>query len=99
MASQSWPFHARPLSCSVNQSSARTISSILLVSISMIRTLHLRSGWVRPGRLAERDPEPIAVANDEFAHAVKRVVQVFDDLRFAVEAPAECVHVIDVRVE
>ena len=57
------------------------------------------SGPVRFCRLDEGDhPEAVAVSNHELAHGVERVVQVFE-FHSAAEAAAECVPVVEVRVE
>ena len=49
MVSQSKPFHALAPSCSVKWRSARTVSSIFSVSISMVHRIHgRRSGVVAP---------------------------------------------------
>jgi len=44
------------------------------------------TGLSARGRLAESNPEPIAIADRELAHAIKRVMQVLHDFGLAIDA-------------
>jgi hypothetical protein len=58
-----------------------------------------RGGFLCADGLAEGDPEAVAIANNEFAHSVKGLVQVFDYVGFSIEPLAGCIDVIDIDVE
>ena len=65
----------------------------LLKSEDRVRLLSLLN------RLRECNPEAVAIADDEFAHAVERDMQVFNDLGFAIEVEAQPVYIIHMDVE
>jgi len=48
--------------------------------------------------LPECNPETVAVADNEFPHTIERVVKVFNDLGFAIEAEAQTVHIINMGI-
>jgi hypothetical protein len=50
-------------------------------------------------RLAEGNPESVAIADDEFTHTVKRVMQVLDDFNFAVDVASQRIDVVNMRIE
>jgi DNA segregation ATPase FtsK/SpoIIIE-like protein len=49
--------------------------------------------------LAEGNPESVAIADDEFTHTVKRVMQVLDDFNFAVDVASQRIDVVNMRIE
>src|SRR5262249_55836188 len=56
--------------------------------------------WLAVGhRLAESNPEPITIADDELAHAVEGIVEILDDFGLAIEALSQRIHIVDMGVE
>lgn len=49
--------------------------------------------------LPESDPEAVTIADCEFAHTIKGVVEVFDDFGFTIEAGSQRIYVVNMGVE
>ena len=49
--------------------------------------------------MSERDPEPVAITNDEFTHIVESIVEVFDDLNPVLEVFEQVIDVVCRYVE
>src|SRR5262249_31409829 len=50
-------------------------------------------------RLSKSNPESVEVTNNEFAHTVKRVVQVFNDLHPTLQPLAQLVNLVGVDIQ
>jgi len=49
--------------------------------------------------LSERDPESVAITNDEFTHIVESIVEVFDDMNPVLEVLEQVIDVVCRYVE
>jgi hypothetical protein len=49
--------------------------------------------------LSGRDPEPVAITNDEFTHIVESIVEVFDDMNPVLEVFEQVIDVVCRYVE
>jgi len=69
-----------------------------LTMLSMVRHM---SGANQLGLygLSERDPEPVAITNDEFTHIVESIVEVFDDMNPVLEVFEQVIDVVCRYVE